>query len=363
MEDVHAFDFEAVVFLDNGIGYAAAFEFNGLYEVDLEQQTSRFMMLFPNEDLLGKRIYCSALCCDSMVYFIPMSGKYISVFDMKENKIEQLLIPEPSGQCSFYKKSQKFSHAVLYEGNIYLFPFTYPGIIRMNVITRTLSVINNWIPKEGYFFRGGMYIDGAHVYAPNGIDNRVLDFNMRDNRAAVYRIGKNNHGGMCIYKYGDWIWIIPRRKGAVVRWNIRSGEINEIVDFPDGFHSEKIVFSKVLPNRNELILIPASANRMIKIDVDTKEISVDDRWIPHEDSVTACMFETESHVYLREVSSIDDVVYRYKMQKNDLKIESYGFIVKNDVDRKQIFFAHSKEKRDSIQENKYFDLDDFLKLI
>lgn len=363
MKDEHAFDFEAVAFWDNGIGYAAAFEFNGLYEVDLAQQTCRFIMLFPNEDILGKRIYCSAIYHDWKVYFIPMSGNYISIFDRKENKIEQLRIPEPSEQCSFYKKSQKFSHGVLYEGNIYLFPFTYPGIIRMDVITRTISVINNWIPKEGYFFRGGMYVDGAHVYAPNGVDNMVLDFNMRENKAAVYRVGKNNHGGMCIYKHGDWIWIIPRLKGAVIRWNISRGEINELADFPDGFHCDKIVFSKVLFSGNALILMPASANRVIKIDVDTKEMTVDDRWIPHEDSMVACMFETEDHVYLREASNIDDIFYRYKICKTDWKIESYRFIVKNDDDRKREFFNHYKEKKDSLQENKDFGLDDFLNLI
>lgn len=202
MENV--LDFEAVAFSENGLCYAADFENNGLYEVNLDEQKCKYITIFPNEDIAGKRIYCSAVYHDSKVYFTPMSGKYISIFDVLKNEIEQVRIPDPSTEYSFYKESQKFSQAVYHKGYIYLFPFTYPGILKFNIETNKIKIINNWIPDEGYFFRGGMSVDGLHVYAPSGINNVILDFNLEDDRAVIYRIGKYNNGAMCIYKHNDF---------------------------------------------------------------------------------------------------------------------------------------------------------------
>ena len=82
MKKKSAVEFEAIAFTENGTGYASAFAFNGLYEIDLENQRCKYMMLFPNENVNGVRLYCSALHFDSKIYFIPMSGKYISIYNV-----------------------------------------------------------------------------------------------------------------------------------------------------------------------------------------------------------------------------------------------------------------------------------------
>ena len=82
MKEKSIVEFEAIAFTENGTGYASAFAFNGLYEIDLENQKCKYMMLFPNENANGKRLYSSALHCNSKIYFIPMSGKYISIYNV-----------------------------------------------------------------------------------------------------------------------------------------------------------------------------------------------------------------------------------------------------------------------------------------
>ena len=109
MKKKSAVEFEAIAFTENGTGYASAFAFNGLYEIDLENQRCKYMMLFPNENVNGVRLYCSALHFDSKIYFIPMSGKYISIYNVNRKTIEQLSIPLPFSEYSFYKEAFKFA--------------------------------------------------------------------------------------------------------------------------------------------------------------------------------------------------------------------------------------------------------------
>ena len=44
MKEKSIVEFEAIAFTENGTGYASAFAFNGLYEIDLENQKCKYMM-------------------------------------------------------------------------------------------------------------------------------------------------------------------------------------------------------------------------------------------------------------------------------------------------------------------------------
>lgn len=363
MEDKNVLDFETIAFTEEGVGYAAAFETNGLYKVDLESQKCNYIMRFPNEDVGGNRIYGSALYYDSEIYFIPMSGKYISIFNIDQNAIDQVSIPVPLNEFPFYKDNFKFSEAVYYKEYIYIFPFTYPGILKLDVATNKITVLNNWVPREGYFFRGGMCRDESHVYLPSGINKIILEFNMETEQTVIHQIGMHNNGAMCIHKYEDCYWIVPRLKGSIIIWNPERNIVNEITEYPRDFKSGKIVFSKIICCGKKLFFMPASANSALSINKNTGEIMIEDKWKPNENALVTCMFETDSYYYFCEYNNSHEVSKRYRICKADGKTEPYAFIVENTEEFKRDYIGAAIEQREIMKESENFKLGDFLNLI
>lgn len=363
MKEKSIVEFEAITFTENGTGYASAFAFNGLYEIDLENQKCKYMMLFPNENANGKRLYSSALHCNSKIYFIPMSGKYISIYNVEQKTIKQLSIPLPFSEYSFYKEAFKFAAAVCWRGNIFIIPFTYPGILKLDIKTNKITVLRQWIPKEGYFFRGGLCVDGNNVYIPSGNNNIILEFNMETEKGIIHRIGKYNNGAMCMYRCGEDYWIAPRQKGSIVIWNPTCNLINEIKDYPIGFQSGKIVFSKIIRCKDKLFFMPASANRVLSIKIESKELALEDRWKPQENSMVACMFETDEHYYFYEANQLAGLSRHYRICKKDGKTEDYVLEAERQKENQRDRLNLVIEMGDSVKETENFKLEDFLGLI
>lgn len=364
MVEKHILDFEAVVFLENGIGYASDFEMNGLYEVDLKTRKCKYIMFFPNEVITRKRIHCTALYHSSKVFFIPMTGDYISIYDIHKKMMNQILIPSPNVRNSFYKERQKFSKAVYYEGYIYIFPFTYPGILRLDIETNQITILDSWVSEETYFFRGGMCVDGEQVYLVNGVNNIILQFNMATEKSVVHCVGKYNNGSMCISKYGNYYWIVPRMKGAVICWDpVNNRVLHEIIGYPQNFNIDKIVFSKIIFCKKQMFFVPFNANHILSVDVVAGKMLEHENWKMTEGTKTACMFETENHYYFVEIGVNDKTVKRYKVCKTDGRIEKYEFIIENYEQFKKDYFQTFESKGKIIHESEKFKLGDFLSLI
>ncbi len=363
MKGKPALEIEAIAFAESGTGYAAAFEFNGLYEVNLEEQKCIYKMLFPNEKVNGKRLYASALHVASKIYFVPTSGEYISIYDIEKKTIEQLSVPLPATECSFYKKNCKFIKAVQWGENIFIIPFTYPGILKLNIKTNRITVLRRWIPQEGYFFRGGLCIEGNCIYIPSGNNNIILEFNMETEKGIIHRIGRYNNGAMDMYKYGENYWIVPRQKGSIAVWNPESNFVSEITDYPAEFQAEKIVFSKIIHCEDKLFFMPGYANSVLTVKTESKELVLEERWKPQENSVVTFRFETDECYYFREVNKLSKQFRRFKIYKEDGRTEEYAL----ETERQEVFQSDrlnlAVEQGEIIAEIENFKLEDLLSLI
>lgn len=363
MKEKSVVEFEAIALTEDGTGYASAFEFNGLYEVNLKKQKCRYMILFPNENVNGKRLYGSALYFNSKIYFIPMSGEYISIYDIDKETIEQLSIPLPLAEYSFYRKAFKFVGVASWEENIFIIPFTYPGILKLDSKTNKITVFCQWIPKEGYFFRGGLCVDENRIYVPSGNNNVILEFNMETEVGTIHRIGQYNNGAMCMYKYGEDYWIAPRQPGSIVVWNPTCNSVSEIMDYPTGFQTGKIVFSKIISFKNNLFFIPASANSVLAAKIASRELVMESRWKPKKGSMVMCMFETDKYCYFREVDKSAGSSRHYRICKENGKTEDYALIAERQKENRRDRLNLAVELGEAVKENKNFKLEDFLELI
>lgn len=354
-------DFEAIAFVSDNIGFASAYEFNGLYKVDIASEECEFISIFPQEKLDGKRIHCTAKYIMGKVYFIPASGKFISIYNIEKNELIQIAVPECKQMPVFYKKRYRFINGVLNGENLWLVPSTYPGIVQLNLISNKMTIHDQWVPEEGYFFRNSLCVKNSTFYIANGNGNMVLAFNMENAQASIYHIGKNNAGIMSMCMEQNNMWMAPRLKGPIIRWNIESNEVKEYFLYLDAFTSDKIYFSKVFRCENRMYFIPAGGNHavIVSLEDDTETMMDDEKWKIQKNSMIEYMFETEKKLFFREKSELQSANRYVKISKKDVSVSDYLFTVSETGSQKE-HYRKKVDEGNTINENQVFNLYDFI---
>lgn len=350
--------FEAIATINDRIAYASSYQANGLFEVDLENYECTYISLFPKEEISRSRLHSVAILIERKIYFIPSFAKNISIYDIDTRTIQQISIPHPIIERYFYKEKFKFINAKLYDNNLWIFPSTYPGILKLNIKTLEMDIIDNWVPEEKYFFRNALCVDDDIVYLPDGISNRMLVFNMANQEAKIINIGKNNHGISSMKLWNNKYWMAPRLDGSVISWNPISNAISEYVEYPEEFRTEKIVFNSILICEEKIYLMPASANSVISIE-DSK-LQVSNIWKPRDNSMVEVLFETDKYYFFREVLEDGLITEQFKISKFNCKISKVNMYVVNYDTYIENFIKASKKCSEAIKENQVLTLQDFM---
>ena len=353
--------FEAITIINEEVGYASAYEANGLFKVNMSTYECEYLSLFPQEKTIKKRLHSAAILINKTVYFIPSSAQNISIYNIENGSIFQIPIPKPRRQFDFYNEKFKFIDAKLHGDNLWLFPSTYPGIIKLNINTNQIEVLDDWIPAEGYFFRRALCIEGNMAYIPSGNNNYMLSLNMENDDIHIFQIGEKNHGAMSMRRWRDQYWMAPRLAGAVVCWSPECSCVEEIDSYPQDFTTNRIVFSSVVIWGEQLYLFPASANYILT--VKDKKLLICDKWKPEQGSMVEVLFETDTYYYFREVLSDGISSKHYKLAKSDGKITEYRMSIINELHYRAELLNTLKLQKETIWEGPFFSLEEFIKLI
>lgn len=350
-----------VIAIKGDIGYASDFERNGLFEVDMKTGKSRYIGLFPKEEIMISRLHSHCEWVDNKVYFIPSAGKNISIFDTASKEIETIEVPAVSTKQNWgYKPKLKFSKAIHYNDFLWLVPATYPGIIKLDLHTHKIVTISNWLPNDGYMFRRAVHIKENIIYAASGNNNNVLIFDLSSETGSIRKIGHMNNGIMDMCENGEYLIMAPRSEGAVVKWNIVTNEIKEYCDYPTEFNSGKIVFQCIYRCNRDFILVPAYASHGIRLSDEKLKIDEEIQWKMSPATKLELMFETVNEIYLRE-EQLNMSNRFYCVNKNDGTLLEFSFTITNSEERQKVIVQSAKENNEAIKETSSLGLQDWLK--
>lgn len=355
--------FEAIA-VDGNVGYASDYDMNGLYKVDLETGKCEYIALFPKESVDERRLHCCAKKVANRVYFIPAAGKFISVYDIADNSIHTLEIPMPAHhKYFFYKKKYKFIEAVVNSSYLWLIPSTYPGVIKVNLNTSDVQLFDNWLPDEGYMFRRGLCIEKNEIIIPSGNNNIVLIFDMKKEVARTVKIGLSNNGVMSMCKCNGLYWMAPRLPGAIISWNYNSNKVDEYLQYPAGFETGKIVFSKNYAAADKVFFPPAGANKCVVISEGKIEESTEICWKTEKDSMVEFMFESDNQLFYREIFSSDKKIRFFKIDKLHNCISDYSFRISDLEQYKKDVIEYAINYKEILKETNRLGLDDLINII
>lgn len=352
--------FEAIAILENGVAYASSKEFNGLYEVDIYTGKCKYVALFPNERFNRKRLHCKAEIYHNKVFFIPGSAEYLSIFDLNKQEFYQIAVPDLKINNNFFNPFYKFTDSYVMDDCLWMIPSSYPAVIKINMRTKELAIMNNWIPKDGFFLRNGSYLLNSKIYIPDTKSNNVIEINTKQDTVKVYPVGKNNMGcWSCNSDDEINIWFAPRNPGPIIKWNLYSNEIEEYCNYPIGYQHNDFLFSKVYMVEQDVCFIPAYGNMMIKISRDDYCLmSIYDDVFKNALN-TEYLFETNDFLYLNVVYT--DKVVGYQISKIDNALTKKNFFIHEGVEERERDYIFMETGKGSIiNESKILGLDSYL---
>ncbi len=354
-----------VIAIKNNIGYASDFERNGLFEVDIATGECKFVKMFPNEEIMITRLHDYAEWIENRIYFIPAAGKHISVFNTETEEIGTIEIPQFSKkENNNYNPKLKFIKAIEYNKYLWLIPATYPGILRLNIDTKEVKLINSWIPENGYMFRRGVRARKNKIYAASGINNNVLIFDMDLESGDVIKVGKTNNGIMDMCECGEDFIMAPRKNGGVIRWNPESKIVDEYDKYPKEFEAGEIVFQYIYEFDSQIILVPAHASHGIRFKKENLFIDNDITWKNSRDNKISLIYEHENRVYFREYLGNSSIRFFY-IEKNNNNLALCQFNVINFDERLKAIKKSAAENHEVIviKETSAFGLKEWIKSI
>lgn len=346
--------FETIAIKGN-VGYASAYNKNGLYEVDLVSGDCRFLCNF-DETVDLKRIHSKAVWIKNKVYFIPGSGDRVSVYNIDDHTLDSIMIPTASSDG--YNKNLKFIDAVNQGSFLWLIPSTYPGIIRLDLNTMALYTFDSWLPEEGIYLRAGACIEGDTVIIPNGRNNMVFKINLTNQSSETIRVGKNNNGTICMKKIGAYYYLAPLHPGSIIKWNPSNGSIGEYGDYPKGFSAGRFVFSDILSFDDRVAFAPLYSNMGIILKDDALKQD-NTEWKKNDKNCLMKMLETNRCVYYYEFRQ-----NRYiKMEIGSGRVSEVNFTVLNPDEDLKRSLEKAVERKDVIYESGIFGLNELLESI
>lgn len=316
---------EGIAQIDENTAYASCSEFNALFKVDLKTGDCTYVALFPDEKLNAKRLFIKAVFVNGKIYFIPASASAISVYDVETGTFESIIIRDDFVNEK-YSRKYKFADAFIYRDTICILPATYPTVVKLNYKENTLEYFSKNMPETEYLFRPGTAQIGNKLYVPNTKDNLVLEFDMETNDIRKHYVGKNNHGSWSMVADGDYLWLIPQRHGAIVKWNYKNGDVFEYDVYPDGYVESDFCFTKGYKSGEHIYVLPAKANMFIKVKL-TGVMEENNLLQLQNHEMVTYMFHLGDYEYFYKSSkeSVQKSFIYYRLNRCNNFIEEWGF--------------------------------------
>lgn len=228
-------------------------------------------------DYSGGNYYNKVIEADGRVYVCPENAQDVLIISdhriIKKIKLDNCI-----------EQTGAFCNALKVGKYIFLIPYKYPAIVRINTQNDECDYIkgcNEVFVKEvqNEWRVGGCCVWKNYLLIASPADNNVLALESESMEAALLTIGSANAAG-CIgmAAYDNGICMLPYAGTTVICWNPDSGELAEYdgnvkdlrcINRVTGAGCLDRVFSMPAIYGNEIVLPPLWGNSFVSIDMET----------------------------------------------------------------------------------------------
>lgn len=339
-------------FIQAGDNYwFTGFNLNGLFRLDTKTWKADFMGCFPKEKDVF-RLFYSIAYAENILVFVPFAAEAIALYKLDTSEFISIPIQPPvsretpgaleTSENSMppvipYFEHRKFTVCAVYNGYAFMFPCTYPAIIKLNLKTYETEYLYDPVAKlakmalhpQSYYFRKGKQI-GNIIRLWYVAANVFLEFNMDVCQFKV--CGNANGDDLCtefVYDGMDF-WMFPNSPNRTLKKF--SGHFEEIssIDLCKCGITEGISYLHAIDTEDAIYAFPATAGHVIKIDKKHGEVTA----LPMLDPENVLTYQGASTDWKFFIAKkCGDTIFAYDAFAQ--KLVSYNFVT-DKVEKKAI---------------------------
>lgn len=268
---------------DENFYWFSEIQYNGFYQVDKKTLVPELLFHFPEEEVEQDNLFSQILKIGDWFVFAPQKAKHIILYHVLNKEIKKLPLAPVKGERKItYNPDAKFSSMVSYEGKVYLFPFTYPAIVVLDLKEMSVTYSFNGVdevekmveehrkPALNSYFHSAL-VEGTKVYLPSACSNQLVLFDLKNHQVDSISIVAKEQGFNGIAFDGSHFWLSPLFGNTLVKWSPEGSVLVPLEkDAKGNFYAVHIPL--VLKQR--LLLLPGFINKGYEVDLETKEVKV-----------------------------------------------------------------------------------------
>ena len=263
------------------------------------------------------------------LWFSPIVNLVLRSFDPQTGAWRQIELPPPrklNGLQREYDSKLNFWKMNCHNDTLYLFGYTYPGIIKYDLLHESTTILDDWVEllnphvfdTERGYFSASVFDDERDCFIfPAQNANALVEFDGNTGISAVYHIGEAKYGYIDIVQADGEFWLLAYQQAALVCWNptVKSCAVYPMA-LPELPPDRTALFSKIIPLDGELLLVPLYLDRFVKFNLADKSFHYADEF----GGSGECFTYNKRAGYYYTVSDSLDMIYLTAVKDNALHV-------------------------------------------
>ncbi len=254
------------VYDDGQYLWFCSFYFNGLFRIKKENMTIEFMGIFPDEPLIGHRLYSSILYYEGKLFFTPLSANSICIFDL-ETKTFKKLKYELSNSDVLYPNAAYY-YSVIYNDKLIFIPYASKKILILDTKDNSINYYDGWaeqLTDENTFgfFRKGVIINNKLVL-PCVYSNKILIFDLNSYLFEIVKVDNNNWKTQGVYEHNNKL-VMCSKNGELIVYDIVKRTFERYCVEVNYLSATDVAFSDCCCLKDKYLLFPYQANGVLEL--------------------------------------------------------------------------------------------------
>ena len=248
--------------LDEDCIWFVPYWYNKLYRYNLKKDQLEFCRTLPVFNNM-ESLYGNVVKCGERLVLVPSSADAVCIYNIKEDTFSILPLRD------YYRGTDKFGISVTYGTYLYLFPFKYPAICKIDLSKRNVYYLTDWYEKfffhnEGTMFQWSYYVYDSIVYLLVMGTNCIFQFDIVSETGELIPIGDSAMRYQTIDGIGRNSLYLSDQYGKIVLYDLKTKEV-EVLESDIVQKNLYFICSKVVGNK--IFYFPCEPGTCIEFDV------------------------------------------------------------------------------------------------
>lgn len=227
--------FQDCIHVGDDIWFASD-DYNGLYKYNIKEKKTERIGEFSHEPFSQYGLFLKMCRYKNNLIFVPQWSKRIYIYNIDTGIFKDIQFLKPAEDL----QGPYFFEAVVHEEYIYMMGASYQGILKVNLETYEVEVLDQWLRKlqrevninkdKPILGLEGILKDHS-FWIPCYQCNKIMEFNLDTGEFRFHEVGKKENRYARMIRSGDQFVLVTHNKEdfcRIVFWNYSKGSYEEV---------------------------------------------------------------------------------------------------------------------------------------